>query len=142
MNIIIAKLGLPCDINNKIIKYCCNSEGYTINDLDAIKKEKNKKRNKFVKLRQKLELTYWWASGSLIHALCTRLHKEHIYAGDTFEESSHLRVYYNRKLQGKYHDLIEEWLEEGDLRREYGSLGYNLNPWPGTGWDPVTRRYI
>ena len=38
MNIIINKLDLPCDLKNEICKYSYNSEGYTVDDLNAIKK--------------------------------------------------------------------------------------------------------
>lgn len=137
MNIIVDKLNLPCDMKREICKYCYDELGYTIEDLNAIKKEKNKKRNKFMKLRQKLELSKWWMSGSLIHALCTRLHKEHIYAGGRLKESKLFRSYNShRRIGDPDNDFIDKLLEEGDSRREY-----HLKPnWPGSEWNPETRR--
>ena len=137
MNIIVDKLNLPCDMKREICKYCYDELGYTIEDLKAIEKIKEKRRNKFMKLRQKLELSHWWWSGSLIHALCTRLHKEHIYAGGRLKESKLFRSYNShRRIGDSDNDFIEKLLEEGDSRREY-----HLKPnWPGSEWNPVTRR--
>ena len=56
MNVIINKLDLPCDIKGVINSYCSDKFGYTGEDLKAIEKIKENRRNKFMKLRQKLEL--------------------------------------------------------------------------------------
>ena len=148
MNVVITKLGLPCDINNEIYKYCYNNEGYTINDLNAIKKEKNKKGNKFMKLRQKLELSHWWWSGSLIRGNCPWYKSGYwnesdlfrAYNGNRNEQYPDVHVgegYNHKRINDPDNNFIEKLLEEGDSRRRYGTLG--LNPWPGSEWDPVKR---
>ena len=55
MNVIVNKLDLPCDIKGVINSYCSNKLGYTGEELKAIEKIKENRRNKFMKLRQKLE---------------------------------------------------------------------------------------
>lgn len=125
MNIIINKLDLPCDLKNEIHKYIYNSEGYTVDDLNAIKKQKNKKRNKFMKLRQKLELAEWytynvsvcWLRGGGAYG---RKHPTSCWGGGTLFESQEFRFYNrNKKINDPDNDYIYKKLKQGDRRRNY-----------------------
>ena len=60
MNIIINKFDLPCDIKNELYKYCYDRLGYTVSDITRIKDIKKNRRQKFIKLRVKLELAEWY----------------------------------------------------------------------------------
>lgn len=123
MNIIINKLDLPCDLKNEIYKYSYNSEGYTVDHLNAIKKHKNKKRTQFMKLRHKLELAEWykynvsvcWLKGGGAYG---RKRPTSCYGGGTLHESQEFRFYNrNKKINDPDNDYIDEKIEEGDIRR-------------------------
>ncbi len=125
MNIIINKLDLPCDLKNEIYKYSYNSEGYTVDDLNAIKKHKNKKRTQFMKLRHKLELAEWykynvsvcWLKGRGAYG---RKQPTNCYGGGTLHESQEFRFYNrNKKINDPDNDYIDEKIEQGDRRRSY-----------------------
>jgi hypothetical protein len=125
MNIIINKLDLPCDLKNEIHKYIYNSEGYTVDDLNAIKKQKNKKRNKFMKLRIKLELAEWykynvsvcWLRGRGAYG---RKAPTSCWGGGTLYESQEFRFYNrNKKINDPDNDYIYKKLKQGDRRRNY-----------------------
>ena len=127
MNIIIAKLGLPCDLKNEIYKYCYNSEGYSGNDLVAIEKEKNKKRTKFMKLRHKLELVEWYRMGTSVSWLrgggtYGKKSPNKVYGGGTLAESQYLR-YYNGitstcpTINDPRNNYIEKNIAKGDNER-------------------------
>ena len=148
MNIIVDKLNLPYDMKREICKYCYDELGYTTEDLKAIEKITEKKRNKFMKLRQKLELSHWWWSGALIlkrawykkgYWIETKLFRG--YNGNRNGQYPDVHVgggYNHKRISDPDNNFIEKLLEEGDSRRRYGKLG--LNPWPGSEWNPVTRR--
>jgi len=57
MNVVIDLLNLPCDIKYEIKNYCYDNRGYTYTELDEI--EKIKSKQKWYKLRIKIELWYW-----------------------------------------------------------------------------------
>ena len=125
MNIIINKLDLPCDLKNEICKYSYNSEGYTVDDLNAIKKQKNKKRTQFMKLRHKLELAEWykynvsvcWLRGRGAYG---RKAPTSCYGGGTLHESQEFRFYNrNKKINDPNNDYIEKKITQGDERRNY-----------------------
>ena len=123
MNIIINKLDLPCDLKNEIYKYSYNSEGYTVDDLNAIKKHKNKKITQFMKLRHKLELAEWYKYNVSVCWLRRggaygRKHHTSCYGGGTLHESQEFRFYnLNKKINDPDNDYIEKKIQEGDARR-------------------------
>lgn len=129
MNIIIKKLGLPCDLKYEIYNYCYNNEGYSVNVLNTIEKQKNKKRTQFMKLRIKLELTEWYRMGTSVSWLrgggvYGKKHPSKVYGGGTLAESQYLR-YYNGitsscpRINDPRNDYIEKYITEGDYRRNY-----------------------
>lgn len=134
MNIIIKKLDLPCDLKNEIHKYSYNSEGYTVNELTAIKKKKNNKRNKFMKLRIKLELVEWYRMGVAVCWLRSYLDRgsgvygnqqpDNVYGGGTKAETQYLR-YYNGitsscpTINDPRNNYIQKNIEQGDRIRNY-----------------------
>ena len=127
MNIVIQKLKLPCDLKNEIYKYCYNSGGYSVNDLVAIEKEKNKKRTRFMKLRHKLELVEWYRMGTSVSWLrgggtYGKKSPHRVYGGGTLAESQYLR-YYNGitsscpTINDPRNNYIEKNIAEGDNNR-------------------------
>lgn len=122
MNIIINKLNLPYDMKRVINSYYSNEIGYTGEDLKAIEKIKDKRRNKFMKLRQKLELAEWYTMGVSVYWLHAgrygggvygKQHPSKVYGGGTKAESRYFR-YYNKE-----NDYIEKLVEKGDRKRNY-----------------------
>lgn len=121
MNVIVNKLDLPHDIKEVIESYCCNKLGYTYENLKVIEKIKEKKRNKFMKLRQKLELVQWYNLGVSVRWLRPGQHgrgvygKTHPYYGSyglgILTESMNFQ-YYNSD-----NDYIEKLIERGELAR-------------------------
>jgi len=98
MNIIISKLLLPCDMKYEISQYCYDNNGYTGSDLIAIENEKNKKRNKFMKIRHKLELAIWykwnWTVSYLrVRGVYGKKSTNEVFGGGTSAETQHLRYY-------------------------------------------------
>ncbi len=127
MNIIINNLDLPCDLKNEIYKYSYNSEGYTVNDLNAIKKQKNKKRTQFMKLRIKLELVGWYSWGFNVSYLkgggyYGEKNPRSMWGGGTLQESQYLR-YYNGitstcpRINDPRNNYIEKKIAKGDNER-------------------------
>ena len=57
MNAVIDLLNLPCDIKYEIKNCCYDNRGYTYTELNEI--EKIKRKQKWYKLRVKIELWYW-----------------------------------------------------------------------------------
>ena len=127
MNIVIAKLELPCDLKNEIYKYCYNSEGYSGNDLVAIEKEKNKKRTKFMKLRHKLELVGWYKWGYNVSYLkgggfYGKKSRRSVWGGGTLQESKYLRIYNGitstcPTINDPRNNYIEKNIAKGDNER-------------------------
>lgn len=133
MNIIINKLDLPCDLKNEIYKYSYNSEGYTVDDLNAIKKQKNKKRTQFMKLRIKLELVEWYrmdvnvcwlrpglGGGSGVYG---NQDPGKVYGGGTKAETQYFRFYNGitsscPTINDPRNNYIQKNIEEGDRRRK------------------------
>lgn len=135
MNIIINKLELPCDLKNEIYKYSYNSEGYTVDELNAIKKQKNNKRSQFVKLRIKLELALWYAWGYKVSYLIRggyygEKNPDNVFGGGTLQESQYFRYYngissYCPSINDPTNDYIEKYITSGDRLREL--RGFNVN---------------
>ena len=131
MNVIINKLDLPCDIKGVINSYCSNKFGYTGEDLKAIEKIKENRRNKFMKLRQKLELAEWYRMGVSVHWLHPGRygggvygdkHPSKVYGGGTLAESQYFRFYnglttYCKRIGDPENDYIEKLIEKGEHRR-------------------------
>ena len=135
MNIIINKLDLPCDLKNEIYKYSYNNEGYSVNDLNVIKKQKNKKRTQFMKLRIKLELVEWYRMGVAVcwlrpsglaggSGVYGNQHPGKVYGGGTKAETQYLR-YYNGitsscpTINDPRNNYIQKNIEQGDRIRNY-----------------------
>ena len=127
MNIIINKLDLPRDLKNEIYKYSYNSEGYSVNDLVAIDKQKNKKRTQFMKLRIKLELVGWYKWGFNVSYLkgggyYGKKNRRSVWGGGTLQESQYLR-YYNGitstcpRINDPRNNYIEKNIAKGDNER-------------------------
>ena len=127
MNIIINKLDLPRDLKNEIYKYSYNSEGYSVNDLASIEKQKNKKRTQFMKLRIKLELVGWYSWGFNVSYLkgggyYGKKNRRSVWGGGTLQESQYLR-YYNGitstcpRINDPRNNYIEKNIAKGDNRR-------------------------
>ena len=133
MNIIVNKLKLPCDINMEIMKYCYDDLGYTQSQRECINKLKENRRNKFMKLRHKLELAEWYKMGV---ALCWlkpdgvygknnpngKKDPKKVYGGGTFAETQYFRFYNGitsscKTIDDPENDYIEKLIEEGDSRR-------------------------
>ena len=117
INKIAAKKNIPCDIKNVITSYITN--GYTVNDLIGIEKEKNKKRSQFMKLRIKLELVEWYKFGVPVKWLTHhgigngwygRKSPRSVFGGGTKAESQHLRYHYNNPT-------IQDDISQGDRER-------------------------
>mgnify|MGYP001180596534 FL=1 len=124
MNIIINKFDLPCDIKNELYKYCYDRLGYTVSDITRIKDIKKNRRQKFIKLRVKLELSEWYKHNVSVYWLTGggaygRKHPTSCYGGGTLHESQEFR-FYNRdkKINDLDNDYIEKKIKEGDYRRD------------------------
>jgi hypothetical protein len=61
MNIVISKLNLPCDLKGVIYSFTYDDLGYSHEHLKQI--QKDKKRQQVIKLRQKVEISYWKKTG-------------------------------------------------------------------------------
>lgn len=116
MNVIIDKLDLPYDIKYELYNYCYNEHGYTMNEINKIKHIKKNKREKFMRLRLKMELgewykynvsVYWLTGGGAYH----RKHPTSCYGGGTLHESQEFRFYNSDS------NYIEKKIHQGDSRR-------------------------
>ena len=123
MNIIINKFDLPCDIKNELYKYCYDRLGYTVSDITRIKDIKKNRRQKFIKLRVKLELAEWykynvsvcWLRGRGAYG---RKAPTSCYGGGTLHESQEFRFYNrNKKINDPDNDYIVNKIKQGDSRR-------------------------
>ena len=123
MNIIINKFDLPCDIKNELYKYCYDRLGYTVSDITRIKDIKKNRRQKFIKLRVKLELAEWynynvsvsWLRGGGAYG---RKHPTSCYGGGTLHESQEFSFYNrNKKINDPDNDYIVNKIKQGDSRR-------------------------
>ena len=117
-----------------INSYCSNKLGYTCENLKAIEKIKDKRRNKFIKLRQKLELAEWYTMGVSVYWLHPGRygggvygdkHPSKVYGGGTLAESQYFRFYngitsYCKRIGDPENDYIEKLIEKGERNR------YNL----------------
>lgn len=127
MNVIVNKLKIPCDMKIEISKYCYDDSGYTHSQREFINKLKENKRNKFVKLRHKLELTEWYSMDVSVSWLkYGGVYGEKgpgkVYGGGTFAETQYFRFYngitsYCRTIDDPENDYIEKLIEKGDSRR-------------------------
>lgn len=124
MDIIINKFDLPCDIKNELYKYCYNKLGYTMSDIDKIKHIKKNRRQKFIKLRVKLELAVWYKYNVSVSWLRRggaygRKHPTSCYGGGTLHESQEFRFYnHDKKINDPQNDYIEKKVKQGDYRRD------------------------
>ena len=127
MDIIVNKLKLPCDIKMEIIKYCYDDLGYTSSQRECINKLKDNRRNKFMKLRHKLELSEWYTMGVSVYWLKPdgvygNKDPRKVYGGGTFAETQYFR-YYNgitsrcKTIDDPENDYIEKLIENGDSKR-------------------------
>lgn len=131
MNIIVDKLNLPCDIKREICNYCYDKLGYTNADINRIKHIKRNRRNKFIKLRHKLELAQWYKFNVSVTWLTHngrgngwygKKSHESVFGGGTLAESQHFR-YYNgitycsKKINDPENDHIEKMIQQGERRR-------------------------
>lgn len=131
MNIIVNKLNLPCDIKKEVYKYCYDELGYTNADINRIKYIRGNRRNKFMKLRQKLELVQWYKFNVSVTWLTHngigngwygKKSPESVFGGGTLAESQHLRYYngithYSKKINDSENDYIEKMIEQGERSR-------------------------
>ena len=124
MNVIINKFDLPCDIKNELYKYCYDRLGYTVSDITRIKDIKKNRRQKFIKLRVKLELSEWYKHNVSVYWLngggaYGRKHPTSCYGGGTLHESQEFR-FYNRdkKINDPQNDYIEKKVKQGDYHRD------------------------
>lgn len=131
MNIIADKLNLPCDMKREVCKYYYDECGYTIADINKIKHVKGNRRNKFMKLRQKMELAHWYKFNVSVSWLThdgrgngwygKKSHRN-VFGGGTLAETQHLRYYngitsYCKKINDPENKYIEKMIEQGDTRR-------------------------
>ena len=119
MDLIIQKLDLPCDLKMEIHNYCYNEIGYTVDEMKQIEIEKQKPRNKFSKLRLKIELSEWYKYNVAVcwlrptgRGVYGKRNPSSVYGGGTRYESRLIREF---QLVGNY---INEKLLDGDQRRE------------------------
>lgn len=133
MNVIVNKLDLPCDMKGVIKSYCINEVGYSGENLKAIEKIKEKRRTKFMKLRQKLELAEWYTMGVSVYWLrggrygggvYGKQHPSKVYGGGTKAESQYFRFYngltsYCKRIGDPENDYIDKLIEKGEHRRGY-----------------------
>jgi hypothetical protein len=87
MNIILNKLDLPCDIKYVVKNFIYNALGYTVEELRCI--ENIKKRERVVKIRQKVELNEWKTLGVSIGWLRPRPSKKSKYNGGAYLSPKH-----------------------------------------------------
>ena len=131
MKVIVNKLDLPYDIKWVINSYLSNKLGYTDEDLKEIKQIKGRKRNKFMKLRQKLELAVWYKFNVSVSWLTHggrgkgwygMISPKNVWGGGTLAESEQFR-YYNgitycsKRINDSENDYIEKMIEAGDRSR-------------------------
>ena len=124
MDLIIQKLDLPCDIKMEIYNYCYNEIGYTVDEMEQIEIEKQKKRNIFLKLRLKVALSEWYKFAVSVSWLKSRgvYGKENpnsVYGGGKHYESKLLREEY---LDPNY---VNKKILQGDFRRKSKYLDSN-----------------
>jgi len=125
MNVIIKKLDLPCDMKREIYQYCYTSQGDTVDEIMMI--AKGTRRNKFMKLRLKLELGEWYHFNVNVSFLrgggwYGKKHSRSVFGGGTLAESQHFRYYngitqYCKRINDPENDYIEKLIEQGDNRR-------------------------
>jgi hypothetical protein len=122
MNVVINKLAtelnIPCDIENVITSYCYFANGYTVDQMKEIETEKQKPRNKFSRLRLKLELSEWYKYNVSVcwlrptgRGVYGKKNPYSVYGGGTLYESRLLKEYH---LVANY---INEKLTQGEERR-------------------------
>ena len=124
MDLIIQKLDLPCDIKMEIYNYCYNELGYTIDELNIINNEKQKKKNIFLKLRLKVALSEWYKFAVSVSWLKSRgvygrENPNSVYGGGKHYESKLLREEY---LDPNY---VNKKILQGDFRRKTKYLDSN-----------------
>ena len=124
MDLIIQKLDLPCDIKMEIYNYCYNELGYTIDELNIINNEKQKKKNIFLKLRLKVALSEWYKFAVSVSWLKSRgvygrENSNSVYGGGKHYESKLLREEY---LDPNY---VNKKILQGDFRRKSKYLDSN-----------------
>ena len=127
MNVVVNKLKLPCDIKMEINKYCYDQLGYNYLQRECINKLKQNSRNKFMKLRHKLELTEWYTMGVSVYWLSPdgvygKKDPRKVYGGGTLAETQYFRFYNGitsscKIINDPENDYIEKLLEKGDRRR-------------------------
>ena len=120
-----AQIGLPCDMKREIYHYCYTSRGYTVDEIMMI--AKGTRRNKFMKLRLKLELGEWYNFNVNVSFLrgggwYGKKLPTSVFGGGTLAESQYLRYYnglthYSKKINDPENDYIEKLIEQGDNRR-------------------------
>lgn len=131
MKVIVNKLDLPYDIKWVINSYLSNKLGYTDENLKEIEQIKGRKRNKFMKLRQKLELAVWYkfnvsvswlTHGGRGNGWYGKKSPKNVWGGGTLAESEQFR-YYNgitycsKRINDPENDHIEKMIETGDRSR-------------------------
>ena len=124
MDLIIQKLDLPCDLKMEIHNYCYNEIGYTVDEMEQIEIEKQKKKNVFLKLRLKVALSEWYKFAVSVSWLKSRgvYGKENpnsVYGGGKHYESKLLREEY---LDPNY---VNKKILQGDFRRKSKYLDSN-----------------
>lgn len=127
MDVIVNKLKIPCDMKMEIGKYCYDDLGYTDSQRKCINKLKENKRNKFMKLRNKLELAEWYSMGVSVTWLKSggvygKKSPEKVYGGGTFAETQYFRFYngittYCKTINDPENDYIEKLIEKGYNKR-------------------------
>lgn len=124
MNTIIKRFDLPCDIKYVISTFCYNDDGYTSDQIKTIQTIKKKnRRQRFMKLRIKLELAVWYQYNVSVVWLRRRgaygkKHPSSCYGGGTLHESQEFRFYNrNKKINDPENDYIEKKIQQGDARR-------------------------
>jgi hypothetical protein len=127
MNIIVDKLYLPRDMKREIYKYCYDTKGYTMSHINTIKNIKGSIRNKFMKVRLKLELGNWykynvsvsWLRGGGVYG---KKNPSSVYGGGTLAESQNFRYYngitcYCKGISDPENEYIEKMIVQGDRDR-------------------------
>ena len=124
MDLIIQKLDLPCDLKMEIHNYCYNEIGYTVDEMEQIEIEKQKKKNVFLKLRLKVALSEWYKFAVSVSWLKSRgvygrENPNSVYGGGKHYESKLLREEY---LDPNY---VNKKILQGDFRRKSKYLDSN-----------------
>lgn len=127
MDIIVNKLKLPCDLKMEISKYCYDELGYNYSQLEFINKLKQNRKNKFMKLRHKLELAEWYTMAVSVYWLTPNgvygeKNPSKVYGGGTLAESQYFRFYNGitsscKRIDDPENDYIEKLIDKGDNRR-------------------------